>query len=369
MKVISLETQNYRNISDGKLTADPDINIIYGNNAQGKTNLLEAIWLFTGAKSFRGAKDNEFIRFKEQNAKISLKFKSRGRVQNSSIIFSEKKEVVLNKVKLQSANELRGGFGAVIFAPAHLTLVSEGPSVRRKYLDGVLCGLKPKYSAALNDYAKAVSQRSSILRDAKYHSELIELCSVFEQQAAAAGSYISETRKKFVDFISPVIGEYYGGISKSREKLEIEYESSANDGDYSVYGLLKSFEKSRNEDIITGNTSVGPHRDDLKIFINGVPARDYASQGQMRSIVLALKLGEAYTIANFINEEPVILLDDIMSELDSYRKKYILNSIKGRQIFITCCDKSDLRGLSGGKTYYMKNGIYTEKKTKRKTEE
>ena len=365
MKVVSLETKNFRNLEDSKLICDEGVNVIYGNNAQGKTNLIEAIWLFTGSKSFRNTKDNDFIRFGEKNAKIALKFKSQGRIQNASITFGEQKKVILNKEELLSSAKLTNKFCSVVFSPSHLTLISDGPMVRRKFLDNILSQLKPKYVAALNDYQKAVHQRSELLRDAKYHSDLLPLLDVFEHQAAVTASYILDTRQKFVEYMLPVIKEHYGGISKNREQIDILYEPSGNLSDFSVESIKKAYIASRSEDMITGNTSVGPHRDDLTVLINGYNARNFASQGQQRSAVLALKLGEAHTIKNFINEQPVALLDDIMSELDATRKRYILNCIKDLQVFITCCERSDLRGLNGGKLFYMKQGKFTERKSKK----
>lgn len=369
MKVVSLKTVNFRNLEDAELKADDGINIIYGNNAQGKTNLLEAIWLFTGSKSFRNAKDGDFIRFGEKNAKIALKFKSGGRTQNASITFGDEKQAVLNKEVLASTSKLTNKFSAVIFAPKNLDLISDGPAVRRKFLDNILSQLKPKYSAALADYNKAVQQRSGILRDAKYHSDLLGLLDVFEQQAAVTASYITDTRRKFVEYMLPVIKEHYSGISKNRESIDIIYELSSKTDDISPEGLMKAYVQSRSEDMLTGNTSVGPHRDDLSVLINGVSARNFASQGQQRSAVLAMKLGEAHTIKNFLNEQPVALLDDIMSELDPIRKKYILNCIKDWQVFITCCEKKDLRGLDAGGLFYMKQGSFTKKTPKVKKEE
>lgn len=369
MKVVSLETKNFRNLNDSVFLADEQLNVIYGNNAQGKSNLLEAIWLFSGSKSFRNAKDQDFIRFGEKNAKIALKFKSQGRMQQAFISFGEQKKTVLNKNELSSVTKLTNTFCAIVFAPSHLSLISDGPSVRRKFLDNILCQLKPKYYAALNDYQKAVHQRSEILRDAKYHSDLLPLLDVFEHQAALTAAYILDTRQKFIEYMLPVVEEHYSGISKNREKIELLYEPSGNLEDFSVDCIKNAYIKSRNEDMITGNTSVGPHRDDISVLINGYNARSFASQGQQRSAVLALKLGEAYTVNNFLNERPVALLDDIMSELDATRKKYILNCIKDWQVFITCCERSDLKGISGGKQFYMKNGVFTEKIKRKKKED
>ena len=355
MKVLSLKTANFRNLEPSTTFFCDGVNVIYGNNAHGKTNLLEAIWLFTGAKSFRGAKENEFVRFGEQEARCTLSFYAAERQQTAKLYYGAQKKCLLNGVEYPAATHLSGKFSAVVFSPKHLSLIADGPGERRKFLDQLLCQIKPRYAAALATYQKAVSQRCAILRDLRYHGELAELCDLFEDSAAQSGAYLVQMRKKYLEFLAPIVAEYYGGISAGREALTMEYQATGGQS-WDKDALLEALRQSRQEDIFTGNTSVGPHRDDFCVSINGAPARAYGSQGQQRSAVIALKLGEAQTLKAFIGEEPVVLLDDGMSELDVTRKKFVLNRLQEQQIFITCCDRSDLKGMKAGLTLRMKDG-------------
>lgn len=361
MKVKSLETLNFRNLEDGACFFDEGVNVIFGNNAQGKTNLVECIWLFTGAKSFRGSRENDYIRFGEEFSAASMSFFSQGREQRAQIRFGTERGVILNGVHQRAASGLSGSFCSVVFSPGDVSLISEGPSERRRFLDSTLSQIKPKYSAALGEYTRAIAQRAALLRDVKYHRDLEPLLDVYESAAASAGAYIVTTRKNYIDFISPSASQYYGGISGGKEELTLSYEPTGNETD-TREGLELSLKNSRSEDILTGNTSVGPHRDDMSVLINGAAARAFGSQGQKRSAALSLKLAEANTLMTFTNEPPVILLDDVMSELDSGRKKYILNSLGDRQIFITCCARGDLRGLKAGRTFKMKAGRLSQMK-------
>jgi len=359
MRVKEFRFKNYRNLSNGSFSACDDVNVICGNNAQGKTNLLEGIWLFTGERSFRGAKESELITFGCENSSLSLDFYAFGRDQNIEMRLGNDKKTTLNNVPIDNHSKLSGKFCAVIFSPAHLSLITAGPRERRKFLDTSLCQLKPKYAAALNNYNKAITQRSSILRDLQYHSELTEMLDVFEEQAALSGSILISLRKKYIELLAPVSCEYYSGISNNKESLLISYLSTAGQESEQKEVLLAALKASRVTDIQTGNTSVGPHRDDILIDIQQKSARIFGSQGQQRSAVLSLKLAEAEILKIFTGEQPIALFDDVMSELDAFRKNYILNHIKGWQVFITCCDPTDIRELWGGKTYKMEQGIIT----------
>lgn len=370
MKVISLKTADFRNLRDAQTFFCDGVNVIYGDNAQGKTNLLEAIWLFTGAKSFRGAKETDYCRFSAQNSRCTLSFYAGERQQTAVLQYGAQKEASLNGVSLASPAKLSGKFSAVVFSPAHLSLVTEGPNERRKFLDAMLCQIKPRYAAALAAYQKAVGQRCALLRDLKYNRDLESLCDVFEEAAASSGAYLVEQRRKYTAYLSPIVGEYYGGISQGKEELALRYQTTGGET-WQKDALLAALKESRKEDLLTGNTSVGPHRDDLELLISGVSARAFGSQGQQRSAVIALKLGEAQTLKAFIGEEPVILLDDVMSELDTARKQYVLNRLSDRQVFITCCDRADLKNLHAGLTLRMKDGALSslQVKSRRKASE
>lgn len=351
MKVEKLTLKNFRNIKELTFLPDQKMNVICGPNAQGKTNLLEALWLFTGAKSFRGGKDSEFITFGQDAAKITLDFMSLSVKNDAEIEIRERKKATLNGNALQSPGKLAGNFCAIIFSPQDIELVKEGPSVRRKFLDAAIFQIYPKYAEICKNYVRAVAQRNAALKDLYYHSELSSLIDVFDGEIVANGKKIIEYRKKYITFLKETVPAIYSGISQNTENLSISYLCNC-----SSEFLEERLKNSRREDMRTGVTSVGPHRDDIEFLINGNSARLFGSQGQKRSVALALKLAEAEILKNNTGEEPVALLDDVFSELDPKRQNYILNHIKNWQVFITCCDPSNVENLSTGKIFTMQNG-------------
>lgn len=364
MIVKKIEFDGFRNLQKNEIFADKKVNVIYGDNAQGKTNLIESIWLFTGAKSFRGSKDSELIGFDKQTAKIKIEFFGEDREQSAEIKFGEKKEAVLNGVLKKTTSELAGTFHAVVFSPLHIKLVEDGPESRRRFLDTAIGQIYPKYNEVMRCYSRAVSQRNQALRDVKYHSDIYDLIDIFENSIASFGGRIMKYRYRYVSALSRFAPEIYAGISGGKEEIKLKYITrcgEATDSDSLNYEmLLDSLKKSRDDDIAAGNTSIGPHRDDLEIMINGYLVRSFGSQGQKRSAVLCLKLAEAEVLKSSTGEQPIALLDDVMSELDTGRQNFILNHIDGWQVFITCCDPAPLKKLSDGKIFYMENGIIKE---------
>ncbi len=362
MKINSIELNNFRNLSSVHLSAESGVNVIYGENAQGKTNIIEGIWLFTGLKSFRGSKDNELIKFDEEFAKISLDFEDSVRNKKCDIIISDKKKnIFLNQVPLKSTGELMGNFYAVIFSPNHLSLIKDGPGERRKFLDTALCQLKPSYVQALGCYKKTLVQRNALLKDIYMNSELYDVLDAYDEQLAKYSSYIIKERIKYIKILSDYSKEIYSGISERKEEMNIKYSFLQNTDENisieDIYNLQKEkIKETRKEDILNKTTSVGPHRDDIEILINNINSRAFGSQGQQRSCALALKLGESEIIKKVTGETPVALLDDVMSELDEKRQNYILNHIKDRQVFLTCCDPSQVLRLWEGKSFLIKGG-------------
>lgn len=360
MTVNSVKIKNFRNIADLSFTADNGVNVIYGENAQGKTNILESLWLFTGCKSFRGAKDNELIKFGEAFAKINLDFSDNLREKKSEIIIADKKKnASLNGVSLRSTAELIGSFYAVIFSPVHLSLIKDGPSARRKFLDTALCQLKPSYAEHLAGYKKTLMQRNALLKDLHLNSELYDMLDIWDEQLARYSAFVIKERLQYIDLLSEYSKSIYSGISENKEDFSVFYSENINK-DISVKDIylrqIENLKNSRKEDIFSKTTTVGPHRDDLEILINNVSARSFGSQGQQRSCALALKLGESEIIKKITGETPVALLDDVMSELDEKRQDYVLNHINDRQVFLTCCDPSQVLRLCGGKSFYIKGG-------------
>jgi DNA replication and repair protein RecF len=380
-----LKVVNFRNFQETDFLPNMGVNILCGNNAQGKTNLIEAIWLFTGAHSFRGAKDPEMIRFGQKVCRLELKFSARGLQNDASLAFSSTKQASLNGVKLDSTTEFAGKFCAVVFSPEHLELVKSGPQQRRRFIDNAITEILPRHAFALLEYRELLRQRNALLKDIPIHSELLDTISVWDEKISQTGASIVFARLRYLKKLAIQAGAVYDGISEKPdnsenliqeissekqpgEKLTLEYFTQGG----AIYpceisdahsalpkiraALASSLTSQRAEDIKNGYTGSGPHRDDIEINIGGLPARLYASQGQQRSAVLALKLAEAAVLKETIGEPPILLLDDVMSELDRYRQNYILNHIGGCQVFITCCDKTGLEDLEGGSVFYVHDG-------------
>jgi len=360
MKIDSLSIKGYRNIEKAFLEPNGGVNIIYGENAQGKTNILESIWLFTGCKSFRSKKDSELVKFGAEYAKNEISFFSGGREQSAVLFIDKKRTAMKNGVTLSSPRELIGSFYAVIFSPSHLSLVKDGPVFRRRFLDTALCEIKPGYGKAISRYVHTLDQRNALLKDIQFHSELYDTLDVWDEKISSYGAAVIAERVKYVSLLSEKAAQIYSGLSGGREIFSVEYESNLSELSENPYELknifLNDLKKSRRDDIYNKVTSKGPHRDDLSVKINGLSARSFGSQGQQRSSALALKLSESEIIRNVSGEEPIILLDDVMSELDLARQDYILNNISGRQVFITCCDPNTVLRLCDGKTFHIKNG-------------
>lgn len=351
MKVTELETKGFRNLEDMHLCPDGGVNIIFGENAQGKTNILESVWMFSGLKSFRGAKDTELIRFGEKFAKMKCAFTDSRRENKAEITVENRRSVRLNGVPLKSPTQLIGKFSAVVFAPSNMTLIKDGPEQRRRFIDTAVCQVRPGYAAMLAEYTRLIKQRNSLLKDVQFESSLLDMLECLDEKIGSTGEKLYEERKAYLRLLEEPLTEIYTGLSSGREEIKLEY--VRKNGDAPLYDALK---EARKNDIFNKTTSYGPHRDDIDIRLNGISARSYGSQGQQRSCAIALKLAEASVIKNVTGEQPVILLDDVMSELDGLRQDYILNHIKDRQVFITCCEPSPVMRLCGGKTFNVDKG-------------
>lgn len=362
MKINSIQIKNYRNIENLNLEFD-DVNIIWGENAQGKTNLIEAIYLFTGLKSFRGAKDSQLIKFNEEKSCLFLEFEENTRKQNAEIIIKNKRYVKLNGINKKSPTALGEEIKAVVFSPVHLSMIKDGPSERRKFIDGALCQLKSNYRNLLKEYNRALVQRNTLLKDISTDPKLESMLYVWNQNLAKTGAKIIYQRLKYTEALSPYLKEIFSGLSSGTEEIELKYSSSQDyetDIDNIEKKLLSALENSKMHDILNKTTTAGPHRDDIEVLINGNSARTYGSQGQQRSCVLAIKLAEASLLKEMTQLQPVALLDDVMSELDEKRQDYILNHIKNWQVFITCCDKETVLRLKKGKTFHIRRGNLIE---------
>ena len=362
MRISRLHLEQFRNIESLSVFPCETVNIIYGDNAQGKTNLLEAIWLLSGAKSFRGAKDADLIRFGESRALIESDFFCAGRQQTSKIQLEGKKTAWLNDIRQDSITAFAGIFTTVVFSPSHLGLVKDGPAGRRKFLDTSICQITPRYIGMIGQYQRILLQRNTLLKDISYASALLDTLDIWDEKLSALGGVIIRMRMEYTRRLQKEAEDIYKGISMERESFSLDYrpfELPVQEGQTQreiSSLLLEKMMQNRSEDLCSGSTGIGPHRDDLEISINGRSVRSFGSQGQQRSSVLALKLAESRCIGDILGERPVILLDDVMSELDQNRREYLLNHLTGSQIFITCCDKGYFSRLEGGRVFRMEHG-------------
>lgn len=355
MNILRLNYSNYRNLQPGEINPESGINVIFGKNAQGKTNLLEAMWLFTGGRSFRGSKDADLIAYKAQKAELNLQFFSEEREQSAQIrIENGRRSASLNEVPKKSVSELIGKFCAVMFSPEHLSLVREGPAFRRNFIDSALCQIKPSYAVLLSRYNHTLTQRNALLKDIPRHSELADTLEIWDEKLIKYGEEIVRGRTDYISQIREPVQKIYAGICENKETIGLSYQKSAEN-------LALALQKMRRDDIYSGHTGAGPHRDDLEITIDGQSARAFGSQGQKRSAVLALKLAEAEVLFRQTGEKPVIFLDDVMSELDSGRQDYLLNHLDLCQVFITCCEPGTVKQLRAGALFEMSAGTLVRK--------
>lgn len=351
------ELENFRNIEKEKIILNEGVNIFYGDNAQGKTNIIESIWLFSALKSFRGAKDADFVKKGCDFAEIKCLFEKSGREINADIKFfqEKRKEIYKNKVKIKSA-EMIGQINTVLFYPEHLSLIKSGPEVRRKFLDTAICQIKPQFFRVLNEYTKVLMQRNCLLRSE--NGDIINTVETWDRKLAKLGALITNTRKTYLEKIFEKAEKTVDEISSGKEKISAVYSSfsgseiiPSEEEEKILYSKLR---ETFREDIILKHTSEGSHRDDFTVYINGNTAKIYGSQGQQRSVVMALKLAEADICREYNDEYPVMLFDDIFSELDSLRKAYITESIMDKQVIVTTCEKIDF--FEKAKYFNVKNG-------------
>lgn len=355
MKISRLCISDFRNIRNLQLVPHEQVNIFFGANAQGKTNLVEAVWLLTGAKSFRRVRsEKELVRFGACASRIEAEFFAQGRQQEIRLELGEKKTAWLNDIKQEAPSALAGSFSAVVFSPSHLSLVSAGPSMRRRFLDSCLCQISPKFLKTLSDYSRALTQRNALLKDVRYSAQLLDTLDVWDQSLAGLAALIIKMRVKLVEQLQEEAGKVYSGIANGHEGIQLSYQSSLGvpytQEDFPGFcgQLYEKMKYHLSEDVKYGVTTLGAHRDDLLIQIEGKDSRSFASQGQSRSIVLSLKLAESEILTRASGSRPVVLLDDVMSELDASRREYLLNHIQDSQVFITCCEKAYFEGLKNG---------------------
>lgn len=361
MEAKSLFLENFRNIEKQKIDFSSGVNVIWGENAQGKTNILEALWICSLGKSFRASNDKELISFEKQRAHIALEFYSEKREQIFEFIIKNqgRKEVTLNGVKKNKRSEILGEFNSVLFSPEHLNLVKDASSERRKFLDSAICRIYPNYADILNKFNKTLEQRNRLLKNIaeKKGSEL--QLDTWDEMLSISGAKIITLRLRYLKLLEYKASANHFDISGKQEKLTLDFITCVTDFKSSASiaeELLSLIKKNRKIDLIRGCTCVGPHRDDIDIKINGYSAKSFGSQGQQRSCVLSLKTAEAELLKEEYGEAPVLLLDDVLSELDSMRQSYILDKIESSQVIITCCDYESVNKYKNANLIHIVGG-------------
>ncbi len=358
MIIKRLELADYRNYATLDLEFDKGTNILYGDNAQGKTNILEAIYMAATTKSHKGSKDKEMIGFGKEEAHIRTYLEKEGvgtRV-DMHLRKAGSKGIAIDGQKIKKAAELLGLCNVVFFSPEDLSIIKNGPAERRRFVDMELCQLDSFYLYNLNHYNKIVNQRNKLLKDMYMNPELKDTLAIWDSQLVSFGSKIVERRKLFVDQLNEIIYEIHKKLSGGKEEIIISYEP-----DVAIEEFEKSLRYNQDRDIRMKQTSIGPHRDDFAFLNKDVDIRKYGSQGQQRTAALSLKLSEIELVKKIAKDTPILLLDDVLSELDSNRQNYLLNSIGDIQTIITCTGLEEFvnNRFEVNKIYKVKNGVVT----------
>lgn len=338
MHITTLQLKNYRNYEAAEVTFEPGINILYGENANGKTNLIEAIYMAATSKSHRLSKDCDIVRLGEKEGHIHLDFVKAGVEETIDLHLKTKgkKAIAINKMRIKRLNELFGMLHVILFSPEDLGLIKNGPKDRRRFIDMELSQLNPVYMHHLSHYHKVLKQRNKLLKDSKDRNATEALIEAFDHQLVDYGSKIIAMREDFIAALNPMYHEKHWQISGGKEDVALIYEKNVTAEGY--YDKLKS---RMERDFILKTTSVGPHRDDLKFMMNSIDLRKFGSQGQQRTAALSLKLSEIDLVRKQIDDTPILLLDDVLSELDHNRQKYLIAHLEALQTFITCTGVED----------------------------
>ena len=364
MRVDAIELDFYRNYLHLEARFSPSSNVIYGENAQGKTNLLEAVAYLSTASSHRARYDRELIQFGVDHAFIKAQVQSRERdfTLEAGLHRGARRQLTSNGVRLKSAGELSGILNTVLFCPEDLSLIRDGAAARRRFLDDAICQLRPRYAAALAEYKKLYEHKTRILRDWPEKPSLLDTLDEFSLRMAQTGAILIHYRAHFIRRLMEAAPPIHADFSGGRELLGLKYETVKTIPDpeaspRELLPLLLSHQEShRQAELDARQCLTGPHKDDLVVTLDGVDAKTYASQGQTRTAALSLKLGCREIFFQESGEWPVLLLDDVLSELDARRQEFVLNRIGGGQVFITCCEDDKLDGLGDGATFHIHGG-------------
>jgi len=350
MNIKKIELKNFRNYKEIEINLNKGINIFYGNNAQGKTNILESIFLCSIGRSFRTTKEKELIQFESDFASVSIDFEKKDRQGNVKYLINSKKSIWVNGVKIKKLSELLGTINTVIFTPDDINILKNGPVARRKFLDIYISQLRPAYLYNLNLYLKTLEQRNNYLKMPEKKEEMLE---IWDEKLAEYAEKIYKYRKEYIEKIKEKIEKIHNKITEGKEKIQLIYHSDFDEKE----NFKKILKNHRKIDFIKGYTTKGIHRDDFEVFINETLVNIYGSQGQHRTAMLSLKMSELEVIYDEIGEYPILLLDDFMSELDNERRRNFLENIGDAQVIITGTEKMELNGLNHSLFHVRKGEI------------
>ena len=364
MIIRSICLEGFRNYRHLETDFSPEVNIIYGENAQGKTNLLEAAAYLSTTRSHRARFDRELIAFDAQSALVQAVVEARGRdfTLEARLRRGGRRQLQANGVKLKTAAELSGILTTVLFCPEDLTLVRAGAAERRRFLDDCICQLRPRYAAALAEYRRLYEHKTRILRDQEEKPSLLDTLEEFNARMAQVGALIIHYRAHFIRRLQSHVKDIHTDFSGGRETMELAYETVKTVADPTAHpreilpALLEHQQSHYRAELESRTCLSGPHKDDLILTIDGQNARQFASQGQTRTAALSLKLGSREIFFEETGEWPVLLLDDVLSELDRRRREFVLGRIQGGQVFITCCEDGDLDQLDHGRVFHVSAG-------------
>jgi DNA replication and repair protein RecF len=338
MYIKSLALNNFRNYEEAHIEFSKGINILYGDNAQGKTNILEAAYMTATTKSHRGSFDKEIIRFGMEEAHIRADV-NRNDIDHRIDMHLRKnknKGVAIDMLPLKKSAELFGMINIIFFSPEDLTIIKNGPSERRRFVDMELCQLDRIYFSDLSTYNRILNQRNNQLKSIYFNPKSIDMLDIWDMQIVEYGRKIIEKRESFVDDLNDIVRNIHKNLTNEKEELVIRYDKNVE-----MEGYEDVLREKRDTDLKYQSTSVGPHRDDMAFFVNDIDVKRYGSQGQQRTVALSLKLAEIELVKRKIDDNPILLLDDVMSELDSSRRDALLSSIDGIQTIITCTGYDD----------------------------
>ncbi len=356
MIIKSLKLKNYRNYELLDLNFDSRTNILYGDNAQGKTNVLEALYLSGTTKSHRGTKDRDLIQFGYDESHLETVVEKSGMDFQIDMHLKKNspKGIAINKIPIRRAGELFGIVHFVFFSPEDLNIIKDGPAGRRRFIDLELSQLDKVYLSNLSNYNRIINQRNSLLKEINYQKNLIDTLDIWDMQLAEYGKKIIERRNEFIEQVNGIISEIHYKLTGGKERIVLSYESSV--GNQKFEDVLR---KNREKDIKFKSTSAGPHRDDLCFYTGSLDIRKFGSQGQQRTAALSLKLSEIELVRMLIGDTPILLLDDVLSELDKHRQNYLLDSIHDIQTVITCTGLDEFvnHRFSINKIFHVKHGM------------